>query len=169
MIVQIDKDILDSLKGFYFNDYSDIIRAACYRAYRDFNRTINFPVKMKNLNKYEKKEEEKKRLELKNSILDLFRIMIIKLRSINELDQMKFDYWHNSVCDSIIKKYNNKNIELKYGQAQKWLNMTIKYLYCLGENFDKEFSFFHIPVDNYILDIALERLNIEKPKSVWRI
>ena len=37
-----DKAILDFLKAIYFGDFSDPLKAASSRAYRDMNRTIRF-------------------------------------------------------------------------------------------------------------------------------
>lgn len=46
--------------------------------------------------------------------------------------------------------------------------MTIKYLYLFGGyTFDSVFEELHIPVDNYILDIANKNLRIDKPKKPW--
>ena len=64
--------------------------------------------------------------------------------------------------------YEEKGIKLTYGQAQKWINMTIKYLYLFGGyTFDSVFEELHIPVDNYILDIANEKVGIDRPKKPW--
>jgi hypothetical protein len=42
------------------------------------------------------------------------------------------------------------------GQSQKWVNMTLKYIFTLGENrlpgFEQVYPFAHIPVDNIILE-----------------
>lgn len=40
--------------------------------------------------------------------------------------------------------------EFKYGQAQKWVNMTRKYLFLIG--IIKDDDGLHIPVDSYIID-----------------
>lgn len=46
--------------------------------------------------------------------------------------------------------------------------MTIKYLYCLGvDNFEKEFDFLHIPIDNYVEDIASDKFGLKKPTTKW--
>lgn len=39
---KIDKDILDFLKAIYFGDFTDPLKAASSRAYRDMNCTIRF-------------------------------------------------------------------------------------------------------------------------------
>lgn len=41
------------------------------------------------------------------------------------------------------------------GQAQKWLNMTFKYLHLLEyEAIDKIYEYCHIPIDSYMLNIT---------------
>ena len=47
-----------------------------------------------------------------------------------------FDDWHRSVINEIKKTYVGH--DLSEGQAQKWLNMTIKYIYIFANLFGKE-------------------------------
>lgn len=62
------------------------------------------------------------------------------------------------------------NYELSIGQAQKWINMTHKYLFALGESrvngISKNYEFFHIPINNIIQE-KLEKEGIEKLKERW--
>ena len=84
----------------------------------------------------------------------------------------KFDEWHKFVCNDIICKYfegiNTPTEVFSYGNAQKVLNMTLKYLYMLSqvlgyENVNEELvgilreisadsRYLHIPIDRYIID-----------------
>ncbi|MCI5948919.1 MAG: hypothetical protein MRZ22_08370, partial [Oscillospiraceae bacterium] len=74
-----------------------------------------------------------------------------------------YDTWHNDTCNNIISQYP-ENV-LSYGQAQKWLNMTVKYVYVLKllDRFqgqykyisDEHVSEFHVPIDSYILENVL--------------
>ena len=85
---------------------------------------------------------------------------------------INFDKWHKDTSDEmsefsykkIVKgKTNESIIKLSYGQIQKWINMSIKYLCTLRllgyedvdsyyvDNIDK----FHAPIDSFVL-IALE-------------
>ena len=64
--------------------------------------------------------------------------------------------------------YQSYGIEFSYGQAQKWINMTIKYLYILEvQSFDGVFEYLHIPIDNYIYDSVENLLGIPTPKQAW--
>lgn len=92
------------------------------------------------------------------------RELITKIENIKD----NFEIWHKEACRLIIEKYEKYRIELTYGQAQKWVNMTIKYLYILNEHtFDNVFDFLHIPVDNYIFKAVKEKLGIDNPDNPW--
>ena len=74
---------------------------------------------------------------------------------VNITSQESFDKWHEKTCGKIIDCYDgvnsNKSI-FTYGNAQKWLNMALKYLWLLGAlpNDIKE-ERLHAPIDSYIL------------------
>lgn len=69
-----------------------------------------------------------------------------------------YDKWHKETSQTM--KSMETPFELTYGQIQKWINMTVKYLYtlrCLGvEKVDKYFAdhknAFHAPIDSYVLN-----------------
>ena len=71
-------------------------------------------------------------------------------------EDMTFDEWHRTVSMEIKDKYP----KLKYGQIQKWINMTVKYLYTLKqlgvEGISDYFTNLHIAdfhpaLDSYVL------------------
>ena len=156
-----EKDILEFFKYSYFGNLKDPIEAASNRAYRDMCRTLRFGVL----------PIDTKATTISNLIEAVNVIFKEEIPIINEgsiTSQEKFDSWHCKVCKNIKLLYNEKGIEFTYGQAQKWVNMTIKYLYILNDHtFDNVFDFLHIPVDNYILDIANKNFEIDKPKKPW--
>ena len=49
--------------------------------------------------------------------------------------QEDFDDWHFNICCAIRKLYRENGVALTFGQAQKWANMTLKYLYMLENHF----------------------------------
>lgn len=79
------------------------------------------------------------------------------------------------------KTFNNRDEQIlkenfTIGQAQKWVNMTLKYLWLLDalpDNIDKKDL--HVPIDSYIIKIAYRKKgNIQicfgirkKPKELW--
>ena len=77
-------------------------------------------------------------------------------------DQEAFDTWHKKKRNIIIdlikteksEKYDYEIVKgFTYGQAQKWLNMTLKYLWLfnlLPAGLDEKLL--HVPVDSYIID-----------------
>ena len=72
-----------------------------------------------------------------------------------------FDAWHKGTCDGLIGCYSDAGYrEFSVGQAQKWINMALKYVYVFGESkldgFAPFYSLCHIPIDNVILG-KLER------------
>lgn len=146
----LNEDLLKFLKFSHFGALTNLKEAAANRAYRDMCRTIRFNGLC-----------EETRLELKKEVNSE---LITKIENIKD----NFEIWHKEACGLIIEKYEKHGIELTYGQAQKWVNMTIKYLYILNEHtFDNVFDFLHIPVDNYIFKVVKEKLGIDKPKNPW--
>lgn len=153
-----DEEILKFLKFSYFGDLNISIEVASNRAYRDMCRTI----------KFNKLKDITDRRKLRDKVNIMFETEIKKLTSGSKKDSDDFNNWHGEVFENMKNLYEEKGIKLTYGQAQKWINMTIKYLYLFGGyTFDSVFEELHIPVDNYILDIANEKVGIDRPKKPW--
>lgn len=153
-----DEEILKFLKFSYFGDLNISIEVASNRAYRDMCRTI----------KFNKLKDITDRRKLRDKVNIMFETEIKKLTSGSKKNSDDFNNWHGEVFENMKNLYEEKGIKLTYGQAQKWINMTIKYLYLFGGyTFDSVFEELHIPVDNYILDIANEKVGIDRPKKPW--
>lgn len=102
-----------------------------------------------------------------------------------------FDDWHETVCKALMKSYTTASEAnppaFSYGNAQKWLNMTIKYLYIyrglldyfsstlLSEGSREFYAFydekyatfeneFHIPIDSFIMEAIW---GSTKRESAW--
>ena len=151
-----DSDILEFLKFSYFGNLKDPREVASNRAYRDMCRTIKF-----------NGLSEENRLKLRKKVKNDFKTEIDNLTSKIQGD---FDKWHEQLCKKIIDEYKKSKIQLSYGQAQKWVNMTIKYLYILeveGYTFDSIFEDLHIPIDNYVFDAVKKELGIKRPADAW--
>ena len=156
--IKVDEDIIKFLKYVYFGDLTNPVEAASNRAYRDMSRTIRFD----NFSKDD-------RVKLKKEVNSFLNTEIKKLVNGSITSEKEFDKWHEQLCKKIIDEYKKSKIQLSYGQAQKWVNMTIKYLYMLNiHTFDNVFFFFHVPVDNYIFKAVKDELKIKKPtKKSW--
>ena len=64
--------------------------------------------------------------------------------------------------------YKTQDIEFTVGHAQKWINMTMKYLYIYGDiDVTGIFDFLHVPVDSYIFDAVEQQFGIKRPCSAW--
>lgn len=141
------------------------------RAYLDVNRTIKFDNSLKessgkqgDINNYIKRQfQEKVSKEIVGGIYG-------KIIPTNG-NRDSFDKGHHLLCWMIIDesaklKYNDTKIlaeKLKYGQAQKWLNMTLKYMWLIGLLDDCFIDCLHVPVDRYIMEAAAGR-NRKDPK-----
>ena len=73
-------------------------------------------------------------------------------KGIVELSESVFDFesWHNSLCMS-------SEYEMRYGLWQKFINMTLKYLYCFKDvpSIKGKVPELHCPIDSVIAEQAL--------------
>ena len=146
-------------------EYKTYVAEKCAnRAYRDFNRTLRFNKAVSNANKS----------KFSNEFCKLVADEAINL--IGNATESTFDELHKEVCEKIIREAEGKTYENEkvlaqngtksfyYGQAQKWINMTLKYMWLLGiwsEDFARIASKLHIPVDSYIITAVC------KAKQQW--
>lgn len=170
-----EKDIFEFFKYSYFGNLKDPIEAASNRAYRDMCRTLNFDI-------LPKKDKDTIISNLKEDVNVIFKKEIPIINEGSITSQKEFDTWHHGLCNNIIEKCKKiekykktdkgkeEKIQFTYGQAQKWLNMTMKYLYILeveGYTFDSVFEYLHIPIDKYILYGVEDDLKIKRPVDAW--
>ncbi len=150
--------------GFYDGD--DCFEWASDRAYLDMNRTMTFK-EVASKDKKNEKDIENQRKAWRDDVTGIIEQSLLKI-------DCEFDEWHKETCiaiiryygeDKLVEKIGNKRTQtptnLTFGQAQKWLNMTLKYLwllYRLGMLEDKYSEIvakyekdFHVPLDSYIL------------------
>ena len=134
--------INDFFKYSYFNITKDdsmqeIMKKCAEKAYLDLCRTIKFKTADKNL-----------KAEYKSKVCDrlIIKAYDVLLNAVESSDdkQNAFDSEHKRICEEIIGTYS-EICEFTYGQAQKWLNMTLKYIVLLEENSELK-SYLHIPV-----------------------
>lgn len=90
--------------------------------------------------------------------------------------QNEYDEWHHQMCDLFIYEITKSKIrsEVKYGKAQKIVNMSMKTVYCLN-GADKKakegyFKFCHMPLDSITLNwfrnyVAEDWFNVEKKRD----
>ncbi|MFC0316940.1 hypothetical protein [Olivibacter oleidegradans] len=141
----------------YLNPKECLKEAAINRAYRDLARTLH-------------------NLKRTDSVHGKFKAHL--LSTINDVcskklkDQKEFDVWHEQRCLLLIEEYR-KSIDYKLfiGQAQKWINMSLKYLVALGDKripgIITNYHLFHIPIDNIIQEHFLLSDKIKKISGSW--
>lgn len=159
------KDRFDAL------ELSEKIEICAYQAYLDFCRTVNYDhYKKSPTGKYIENDKKKKIkyndkdwAKLVNELLELFykgnhSLFPEFIGLIDGIEQLmkapncnEYDKLHESLCKSLCT-ISHSILEkcLTIGQAQKWVNMTMKYLWML-DLVKCESSILHIPIDNYVL------------------
>ena len=150
----------------------DIIKKCIRRAYLDMNRTLLL------------KEPNNKDDETDNGFYctyseKIFTIMRKNLDNIGKVKEQAFNLFFIEKIDEkqdlmaeelddylkskkINDEYKRKGKCFYFGQAQKWVNMTLKYLWLIGKIDDIELD---IPIDSYIMEAASEELKIELPRD----
>ena len=137
------EDVHDFWLNVYFgtSDYGRLKEAAVDRAYRDFNRTMHG---------FGKIRQEISYAVLRQGLLKLLNTLLL-----NEYDQDEFDKGHKKTCEELIRLFEKvADYKISIGQAQKWVNMSLKYWFAIGEKriprVEKNYEYYHVPLDNII-------------------
>lgn len=140
--------VLEFLKYAYFNitkgdRMEDILSKCANKAYMDLCRTIRF-----------KTDDSSIKAKYKATICDMlmqkYDVLCNAVSACSDEEKQNiFDKEHNHICEEIVKRYSEIS-EFTYGQAQKWLNMMLKYVLLIEEDSVLK-SYLHIPVDSYIM------------------
>lgn len=157
------RDYNDFLLSVYFGEKSSIDpKGACVdRAYLDFSRTIH------GIAGKGRGVRAEAVSQIKSAISDLSYGRISK--------QDEFDDWHRNTCMSLKRLYEcgvhkRGGFRFHIGQAQKWINMTMKYIYTFGEDripgFCSVYAFCHVPLDNRIVS-RLTRYGFPQLAQPW--
>ena len=153
--------------GVSKNDDEKVIITKCVsKAYTDMNRTLLTKKDVSFINNYRNQMVE----IIANNFSD-----VVSMRS--KLYKLFFDITLNDEEQEAVSLKGEVNRFLKkktindtnkrndtcfyYGQAQKWINMTLKYLWLLGLVPDE--SKLDIPIDSYIMQAASEQFDIKFP------
>lgn len=131
---------------------------AAHKAYADMaRRTLRI------------KENSKERIALKKSATEILRQAVEKLKN----DPSDFPKWHEKSCNALIACYGG---QISYGQAQKWLNMLLKYLYVYDVNgYETLFSSperitaLDMPVDSKVIETLHRKYNVKRPTAGWSV
>ncbi|AYO14210.1 hypothetical protein D0812_07220 [Vibrio owensii] len=151
-------DWKDYLFKLYFGKQEPLV-ACVERAYRDFNRTLHDFAKLEN------KEE------VKESATNLIVASFKSIKTSKISCQSEFTEWHKNLCYQLKEVYEKGNYrDFHIGQAQKWINMTFKYIYTHGNTYlsgyDFLYKFCHVPIDNILLK-ELKPYSPPKLETAW--
>lgn len=185
------------IKESDLNDQSNIPYICAKRAYLDLARTVKYSYSSSKLEEMKSKkssEEDKDKatnfIDSKNELIKNICENILSPIKTKEgeisFESSDFDKWHKAKCEEIINFMNNSinksntNIlkkDFTIGQAQKWVNMTLKYLWLLNAlPTGVKPEYLHVPIDSYIIEIAYDNKNKfenalglleEKPEESW--
>ena len=101
------------------SESEEIKKAAVFRAYKDASSHV-----------LSVSGTETTKENLKNDGLDKIKIFIDSIC----LEKADYEEQHRKCCDELLGIYKGKTDErypFTYGIAQKWINMTMKYLYII--------------------------------------
>ena len=93
-----------------------------------------------------------------DAIPEFIKQMISYFKMEKPYDKAGYDRWHHEMCELFISEITKSKIrsEVKYGKAQKIVNMSMKTIYCLeGAKKKAEigyFKFCHMPLDSITLN-----------------
>jgi len=150
-------DYEDYFVRLYFGPQPDFLLASIARAYLDFSRTLHGigDLRLKD--------------ELHDEASNRLREAIVELKA-KSVNSAEFDAWHRIACGKLVAIYNEYDYRLYVGQAQKWINMTLKYVFALGERrihgFGEIYQHCHAPLDNILLG-QLERYDFPALSCAW--
>lgn len=169
-----NKNAINFLLYSYFgitldSSADEVLCAAIDRAYRDASSHV---LSIKDEDTKLKKKDDAA-IEIRGQLQEI------------EKGSKLYDTWHGTLCESLCQKYEGieygENREFTYGIAQKWVNMTMKYLYLLNavfegnkedgkkSDFPKTYGWIaaeystdlHAPIDSYILSAAAGEKEVE--------
>lgn len=136
-------DQADFLLRLYFGPGEDALLLAIKRAHQDLSRTVH------GIGAHPDARQEATKL---------LRVEITKLSGNPAIaTQEAFDSWHRRICERLRDAYASTGYKkFTFGQAQKWLNMTLKYVFVFGKarlpGYEAFYRFCHVPIDNIILE-----------------
>jgi hypothetical protein len=129
------------------------------RAYLDMNRTLHGVSKL-----------GEGHSDWKTAMLNVLRDRLTMLPDEHVWTQASFDAWHHKSVDVLKQVSSKHDFPLSVGQAQKWINMSIKYAIALGERrlpgFHCVYEVAHVALDNIVLE-RLEEGGMPPIGSAW--
>jgi len=152
--MQISPDRYAFLMYVLFGSEKNPYIASSKTAYRDLCRTLRLTP--------EGGEKYRMHIDL------MLERRVRDILSRENVGQRAYDAWHHAVCDEIVSHYTENKVVFTIGQAQKWLNMVMKYLYIRGDtDIERVLPWLHAPLDQYVFRAADKELHIKHPCAAW--
>jgi len=163
MLLNIDQALYSRFKkeGYRIKKYAEqpvtTIPQIVQLAYLDVNRTI-------------RGIESKQSSLLKQTVVSFFE----KLLTDPPMNQTAFDQLHLLCCRQCVGFSSPNGASIHYGQAQKILNMSLKYIYNEYATYNGKLNqfefpdndmerFFHLPIDSQIRDFLVHNCHFIDP------
>jgi hypothetical protein len=138
---------------------NDPMQVCLSTAYLDFNRTLRGISKVQN--------RAKLHTDAVDFLAESFNELREKLKA--PINHGGFDEWHKETCEGLVSVYG-ESFTVYGGQAQKWVNMTLKYVYTLGEErihgFQAAYQLCHAPLDKIVVSELLKH-GLPALSTVW--
>jgi hypothetical protein len=151
------------LISFLFNgSMAPALKECVKRAYLDFSRTADGIGKGVDAS-------------LRTDTAHALVLEILTAATLTPWTQDVYDLWHKEQCAVIIRHYADRAYTaFTPGQAQKWLNMAVKYALCLHgaemlplSRAASLWRVAHAPLDNYILDALCTEHGAQPLDCTW--
>ncbi len=158
----------------------EILEKLIERAYRDAASHVL------SVNDDVKEDKKQEAIETIKEAIDNLKEIEFVVKD-DEICHKNYDKWHKDLCDNLVENYKcccEDGYTFTYGIGQKWVNMTMKYVYVvyyIAESceflidFKEEYDnlifnhrrSFHVPIDSYIYKAVKDDLGIKPLKSSW--
>lgn len=157
---------MDDQKKYFKRNEQDFLRDAFWKKGKDYNITkeehyVNAidkafnDINVRTLTVIDKKQTGKDRKNKFYKDSEIVKTLYEYIHNGIGDNFESFDDWHKNTCNKIQEDLSKHYEGVKYGKAQKFLNMSFKYLYCFDDIDDKikeKFIPCHIVLDSYILN-----------------
>ena len=156
------------------DDYRTIIKKCVKRAYLDMNRTLKVKSDVPGFSFQEEFAERMTEIIVsKDSITDIqsecYKLFIDYTEGNDQPQKGLYAFLGTKEIKDKSKRRGNC---FYFGQAQKWINMSLKYLWLLGIINDDETKGLDVPIDSIIMLAASEELGVVYPtdskKQIWK-
>lgn len=173
--ITYSKETMDFLLFSYFgitmeSKYDEVLKAVIQKAYSDATQQGAYNA----LFEKDDKNASDNTTKAKNQCIEELKEKLTQLTVFQS--QKAYDDWHKELCQSFVEFFK-KNLGIEeyftYGNAQKWVNMTMKYLLLLCDILNKESdlmkkveslsTYVHVPVDSYIIEEVWKNETVTLP------